>query len=125
MTPVDNHLLATVSEKDLLALIDQLNADPKVSGILVQLPLPKHIDAQKIIHAIAAEKDVDGFHPLNVGRHASGSPGAGAVYAARLCRCWPRPVRRLARRARGGGDRSLQHRRQAGGAIAAGPRTPL
>jgi methylenetetrahydrofolate dehydrogenase (NADP+)/methenyltetrahydrofolate cyclohydrolase len=46
-----------------------------VNGILVQLPLPKHIDAQKVIHAIASEKDVDGFHPLNVGRHASGSPG--------------------------------------------------
>jgi methylenetetrahydrofolate dehydrogenase (NADP+)/methenyltetrahydrofolate cyclohydrolase len=75
MTPVDKHLPETVSEADLLALIAQLNADPKVSGILVQLPLPKHIDAQKVIHAIAPEKDVDGFHPLNVGRHASGSPG--------------------------------------------------
>jgi methylenetetrahydrofolate dehydrogenase (NADP+)/methenyltetrahydrofolate cyclohydrolase len=75
MNPVDRHLPETVSEADLLALIAQLNADPKVSGILVQLPLPKHIDAQKVIHAIAAEKDVDGFHPLNVGRHASGSPG--------------------------------------------------
>ena len=75
MNPVDRHLPATVSEVELLALIAQLNADPKVNGILVQLPLPKHIDAQKVIHAIAAEKDVDGFHPLNVGRHASGSPG--------------------------------------------------
>jgi methylenetetrahydrofolate dehydrogenase (NADP+)/methenyltetrahydrofolate cyclohydrolase len=75
MNPVDRHLPETVSEADLLALIAQLNADPKVSGILVQLPLPKHIDAQKVIHAIAPEKDVDGFHPLNVGRHASGSPG--------------------------------------------------
>ncbi len=75
MNPVDRHLPATVSEVELLALIAQLNADPKVNGILVQLPLPKHIDAQKVIHAIASEKDVDGFHPLNVGRHASGSPG--------------------------------------------------
>jgi methylenetetrahydrofolate dehydrogenase (NADP+)/methenyltetrahydrofolate cyclohydrolase len=75
MNPVDKHLPETVSEADLLALIAQLNADPKVSGILVQLPLPKHIDAQKVIHAIAPEKDVDGFHPFNVGRHASGSPG--------------------------------------------------
>jgi methylenetetrahydrofolate dehydrogenase (NADP+) / methenyltetrahydrofolate cyclohydrolase len=75
MNPVDRHLPETVSEIELLALIAALNADPKVNGILVQLPLPKHIDAQKVIHAIAPEKDVDGFHPLNVGRHASGSPG--------------------------------------------------
>ena len=75
MTPIDRHLPETVSETELLALIAALNADPQVNGILVQLPLPKHIDAQKVIHAIAAEKDVDGFHPLNVGRHASGSPG--------------------------------------------------
>ncbi len=75
MNPVDRHLPDSVSELELLALIAALNADPKVSGILVQLPLPKHIDAQKVIHAIAPEKDVDGFHPLNVGRHASGSPG--------------------------------------------------
>lgn len=75
MNPVDRHLPATVSEADLLALIAALNADSTVNGILVQLPLPKHIDAQKVIHAIAPEKDVDGFHPLNVGRHASGAPG--------------------------------------------------
>jgi methylenetetrahydrofolate dehydrogenase (NADP+)/methenyltetrahydrofolate cyclohydrolase len=75
MNPVDRHLPESVSELELLALIAALNADPKVNGILVQLPLPKHIDAQKVIHAIAPEKDVDGFHPLNVGRHASGSPG--------------------------------------------------
>lgn len=74
MNPVDKHLPDSVSEIDLLALIAQLNADPRVSGILVQLPLPKHIDAQEVIHAIAPEKDVDGFHPLNVGRHVSGSP---------------------------------------------------
>ena len=75
MNPVDRHLPETVSEIELLALIAALNADPKVNGILVQLPLPKHIDAQKVIHAIAPEKDVDGFHPLNVGRHALGAPG--------------------------------------------------
>jgi methylenetetrahydrofolate dehydrogenase (NADP+)/methenyltetrahydrofolate cyclohydrolase len=74
MNAVDRHLPATVSEVDLLTLIAALNADPTVNGILVQLPLPKHIDAQKVIHAIAPDKDVDGFHPLNVGRHASGSP---------------------------------------------------
>lgn len=75
MRPVDRTLPETVSELELLALVAELNADPTVNGILVQLPLPKHIDAQKVIHAIASDKDVDGFHPLNVGRHASGSPG--------------------------------------------------
>jgi methylenetetrahydrofolate dehydrogenase (NADP+)/methenyltetrahydrofolate cyclohydrolase len=75
MRALDRVLSPDVSELELLALIAELNADPAVNGILVQLPLPKHIDAQKVIHAIAADKDVDGFHPLNVGRHASGSPG--------------------------------------------------
>jgi methylenetetrahydrofolate dehydrogenase (NADP+)/methenyltetrahydrofolate cyclohydrolase len=58
----------------LLRLIEKLNADEGVSGILVQLPLPKQIDAQKIIAAIDPAKDVDGFHPVNVGRLASGLP---------------------------------------------------
>jgi methylenetetrahydrofolate dehydrogenase (NADP+)/methenyltetrahydrofolate cyclohydrolase len=75
MRPLDRKLPDSVSEIDLLALIDELNADRQVNGILVQLPLPAHIDAQKIIHAIAPDKDVDGFHPLNVGRNSSGSPG--------------------------------------------------
>ena len=55
------------SEEDLLKLIDELNRDDSVHGILVQLPLPKHIDEDKIIMAISPEKDVDGFHPVNVG----------------------------------------------------------
>ena len=54
------------SEESLLNLIDELNVDPSVDGILVQLPLPKHIDEDKVIEKIAIEKDVDGFHPLNV-----------------------------------------------------------
>ena len=58
----------------MLDLISRLNADPAVNGILVQLPLPPQIDAQKIIAAIDPAKDVDGFHPLNVGRLASGLP---------------------------------------------------
>mgnify|MGYP002520018561 CR=1 FL=1 len=58
----------TISEEELLAVIDKLNADDDVDGILVQLPLPKHIDEQKIIEAIAVEKDVDGFHPGNVAK---------------------------------------------------------
>ncbi|MBI5600011.1 MAG: bifunctional methylenetetrahydrofolate dehydrogenase/methenyltetrahydrofolate cyclohydrolase FolD [Gemmatimonadetes bacterium] len=61
-------LPADTSQADLLALIDQLNADPTVHGILVQMPVPKHIDPQAVILRISAEKDVDGFHPVNVGR---------------------------------------------------------
>jgi methylenetetrahydrofolate dehydrogenase (NADP+)/methenyltetrahydrofolate cyclohydrolase len=57
-----------VSEEDLLKLIDQYNKDPKIHGILVQLPLPKHIDEKKVLNAIDPDKDVDGFHPVNVGR---------------------------------------------------------
>lgn len=59
---------AEISEAELLALIDELNADDEVDGILVQLPLPRHIDEQKVIAAIRREKDVDGFHPLNVAK---------------------------------------------------------
>lgn len=55
-----------ISEEELLAIIDELNKDDEVDGILVQLPLPKHIDSDKVIAAIKAEKDVDGFHPTNV-----------------------------------------------------------
>ena len=57
-----------ISEKDLLALIARYNNDPSINGILVQLPLPKHIDEKKVINAIDPDKDVDGFHPVNVGR---------------------------------------------------------
>jgi methylenetetrahydrofolate dehydrogenase (NADP+)/methenyltetrahydrofolate cyclohydrolase len=57
-----------VSEADLLKLIDKYNNDPKIHGILVQLPLPKHIDEKKVLNAIDPDKDVDGFHPVNVGR---------------------------------------------------------
>src|SRR4051794_21556022 len=60
------------SETDLLALVGQLNTDPAIHGILVQLPLPKAIRARRVIEAIAAEKDVDGFSPINVGRIAIG-----------------------------------------------------
>ena len=59
-------LPASISEEALLSQIAQLNADPLVDGILVQLPLPKHINEEKVIDAIAREKDVDGFHPGNV-----------------------------------------------------------
>ncbi len=74
MKSLDHHLPETVSEADLLALIARLNADPAVNGILVQLPLPRQIDAQNVINAIDPGKDVDGFHPLNAGRLATGLP---------------------------------------------------
>jgi len=61
-------LPASHAENDLLALVAELNADPSVHGILVQLPLPDHIDESRVIEAIAPEKDVDGFHPVNAGR---------------------------------------------------------
>ena len=74
MRAFDCKLAASTSEAELLELIAKLNADEEVSGILVQLPLPKQIDAQKIIAAIDPAKDVDGFHPVNAGRLASGLP---------------------------------------------------
>jgi methylenetetrahydrofolate dehydrogenase (NADP+)/methenyltetrahydrofolate cyclohydrolase len=70
------HLLpADTSEADVLTLVARLNDDPYVDGILVQLPLPKQIDADKVIAAINPDKDVDGFHPVNVGRLATGTGG--------------------------------------------------
>ncbi len=68
------HLPEETSETELLSLIRQLNADDKVDGILVQLPLPKHIDENKVIYAIDPQKDVDGFHPYNIGRMMMGKP---------------------------------------------------
>ena len=63
------------TEQELLDIIDFLNNDPEIDGFIVQLPLPKHIDESKIIERIAPSKDVDGFHPVNVGRMAIGKPG--------------------------------------------------
>jgi methylenetetrahydrofolate dehydrogenase (NADP+)/methenyltetrahydrofolate cyclohydrolase len=68
----EHRLPATTSQADLLALVERLNADAIVDGILVQLPLPPHIDADKVIAAIDPAKDVDGFHPVNAGRLATG-----------------------------------------------------
>src|SRR5215467_9937481 len=75
MRPFDHKLPDSVGEAELLALIGKLNADPAVSGILVQLPLPPQIDTQKVIEAIDPAKDVDGFHPLNAGKLARGLIG--------------------------------------------------
>jgi methylenetetrahydrofolate dehydrogenase (NADP+)/methenyltetrahydrofolate cyclohydrolase len=74
MHSVEHRLPETTSEGELLALVAGLNADPAIHGILVQLPLPKQIDAQKVLSAIDPAKDVDGFHPMNAGRLATGLP---------------------------------------------------
>ncbi len=71
----DEHKLdASISESQLLELVANLNADERIDGILVQLPLPEHIDEAKVLEAISPNKDVDGFHPYNVGRLVSGNP---------------------------------------------------
>ncbi len=72
MNSYEHRLDTSVSEGDLLALVEQLNTDPNVHGILVQLPLPDHIDTEKVINAINPDKDVDGFHVINAGRLATG-----------------------------------------------------
>lgn len=69
---VQHTLAAETSEAELVALVERLNADPAIHGILVQLPLPSHIDAGRIIQTIAPDKDVDGFHFINVGKLATG-----------------------------------------------------
>jgi methylenetetrahydrofolate dehydrogenase (NADP+)/methenyltetrahydrofolate cyclohydrolase len=85
------HLPGTTGEAELLALVAKLNDDPAVDGILVQLPLPAQIRAEVVISAVAPEKDVDGFHPLNAGRLASGQKG--------LVPCTPRGAMHLLRAA--------------------------
>jgi methylenetetrahydrofolate dehydrogenase (NADP+)/methenyltetrahydrofolate cyclohydrolase len=76
MASFDHRLPAETTQAELLELVGRLNADPAVSGILVQLPLPRHIDTSQILLAIDPAKDVDGFHPVNVGRLGSIAPGA-------------------------------------------------
>jgi methylenetetrahydrofolate dehydrogenase (NADP+)/methenyltetrahydrofolate cyclohydrolase len=75
MRSIEHRLPETASEAELLALVRALNADPAIHGILVQFPLPRQIDMGRVIETIAPEKDVDGLHPLNVGKLASGIPG--------------------------------------------------
>ena len=89
MRSFDHRLPGTVSEQDLLGIIARLNNDPDVHAILVQLPLPKHLDPAKIALAIAPEKDADGLHPLNVGLLTTG--------AAHLVPCTPRACIMLAK----------------------------
>ena len=68
----DNRLPAETSQDELMALIGKMNADPKINGILVQLPLPKHMNESEVLFAIAPDKDVDGFHPVSVGKMVVG-----------------------------------------------------
>jgi methylenetetrahydrofolate dehydrogenase (NADP+)/methenyltetrahydrofolate cyclohydrolase len=75
MASVEHHPDASITQAELLALVAKLNADPKVHGILVQLPLPKHLDERQILDAIDPRKDADGFHPFNVGALSIGIPG--------------------------------------------------
>ena len=75
MESFEHRLSADTAQADLLALVEQLNNDPAVDGILVQLPLPKHLDEQAIIAAISPDKDVDGFHVINAGRLSVGQRG--------------------------------------------------
>ena len=111
-------LPAKASEAELLALVRELNADPPVHGILVQMPLPPQIDALRIIAAVDPAKDVDGFHPLNAGRLATGLPAL--VPCTPLgCIMLAKTVHAFAGRPGSGGGRPLQHRRQAAGATAA------
>jgi methylenetetrahydrofolate dehydrogenase (NADP+) / methenyltetrahydrofolate cyclohydrolase len=74
MRPFDHHLPAAVSEVELLSLVQNLNADPAVHGVLVQMPLPRQISTKRVVASIDPDKDVDGFHPLNAGRLFTGLP---------------------------------------------------
>jgi len=91
MRPFDRHLTVDATESELLDLIRNLNADPAVHGILVQLPLPPQIETARVIAGVDPQKDVDGFHPLNAGRLASGLPA--------LAPCTPLGCIRLAKTA--------------------------
>jgi len=71
----DNRLSAETSQEELIALVKKMNADPKIHGILVQLPLPKHLDETEVLMTIDPAKDVDGFHPVNVGKMVVGEQG--------------------------------------------------
>ena len=86
---VQDNQPADISEEDLLALIDKYNKDPEIHGILVQLPLPKHIDDKKVLNAIDPDKDVDAFHPVNVGRLMIGGE------AVRFLPCTPAGIQEL------------------------------
>ena len=83
----EHRLPAETSQDALLTLIARLNADPEVHGILCQVPLPVHIDTRTVLGAIAPEKDVDGFHPVNVGRLSTGTGGIVPCTPLGVMRC--------------------------------------
>jgi methylenetetrahydrofolate dehydrogenase (NADP+)/methenyltetrahydrofolate cyclohydrolase len=83
-------LPASTSQAELVAVVDRLNQDPTVHGILIQMPLPRHVDAEVVVHRIAPEKDVDGFHPVNLGKVLAGATDGFAP-------CTPAGVQRLLR----------------------------
>ena len=119
MNSYEHKLDADTSQDDLLKLIADLNADKDVHGILVQLPLPKHLNEDLVINSIAPEKDVDGFHISNVGTLGDGSKIHGALYAAWVFD----DVAGLSRIIVGyecGCDWALQHRWETHGAIVVG-----
>jgi methylenetetrahydrofolate dehydrogenase (NADP+) / methenyltetrahydrofolate cyclohydrolase len=80
----------TITTAEMLALVADLNARDDIDGILIQLPLPKHVDTKRLLEAVAPDKDVDGFHPVNVGRLQSGQPG--------LAPCTPAGIMEILRR---------------------------
>ena len=90
MLSVEHRLPAETSEADLLAIVEKLNHDPAIHGILVQLPLPEHINAEKVLESIDPDKDVDGFHAVNAGKLAIGMNALvpctplGSVYLAKM-----------------------------------------
>ena len=93
----DNRLPADTTEADLLTLVEKLNKDPKINGILVQLPLPKHIDENRILLAIDPAKDVDGFHPVNVGKMVVGQEAYLPRYGScGSCSSKPRSIQSMA-----------------------------
>jgi len=81
----------TITTDEMLALVAELNSRDEIDGILIQLPLPKHVDTRRLLEAVAPEKDVDGFHPVNAGRLQSGQPG--------LAPCTPAGIMEVLRRA--------------------------
>ena len=85
LTPTES-----ITTSEMLALVDQLNKREDIDGILIQLPLPKHVDTKRLLESVAPDKDVDGFHPVNVGRLQSGQPG--------LAPCTPAGIMEILRR---------------------------
>ena len=119
----------SVTTEELLAMVDDLNRRDEIDGILIQLPLPAHVDTKKLLEAVSPAKDVDGFHPGNVGRLQSGQPGLAALHAGRSDGNASAPQHRR-RGKECGRSWAQRHRRQAYGDAAAervrhGDRLPL